>query len=245
MVYRPWHQGQEFATDGGVDLSPAERPVHLYYRSNLDRAIQKQYLDLDLPMKLVGCSDWQDFTTMLQHFVPKSVGIHVELFEQSGITASEFVCMVESLVRLTMPGKKVHIGVDIDRTTKLGTVKALKLSGVCGIVPSVHDYPIAESCIALQQLQQGHAYWPPHILDQLPGNHTTVTQPSDTPIHLTDRQQQVFDLICNRGLSNKQIARALDLSESTVKIHVSAIMRAHGVRNRTQLALTGSTGLRA
>lgn len=57
---------------------------------------------------------------------------------------------------------------------------------------------------------------------------------------LTTRQREVFELIANRGISNKQIARILSISESTVKIHVSAIMRSYCVRNRTQLVLMRS-----
>jgi two-component system nitrate/nitrite response regulator NarL len=57
---------------------------------------------------------------------------------------------------------------------------------------------------------------------------------------LTARQQEIFDLIATRGISNKQIARILDISESTVKIHVSAVMRNFCVQNRTQLALMRS-----
>ena len=59
-------------------------------------------------------------------------------------------------------------------------------------------------------------------------------------IELTPRQRDIFDLIATRGISNKQIARVLGISESTVKIHVSAVMRNFCVRNRTQLALMRS-----
>ena len=58
---------------------------------------------------------------------------------------------------------------------------------------------------------------------------------------LTSRQRDIFNLIATRGISNKQIARELGISESTVKIHVSAVMRNFCVRNRTQLALMRST----
>jgi RNA polymerase sigma factor (sigma-70 family) len=58
---------------------------------------------------------------------------------------------------------------------------------------------------------------------------------------LTPRQRDIFNLIATRGISNKQIARELGISESTVKIHVSAVMRNLCVRNRTQLALMRST----
>jgi DNA-binding NarL/FixJ family response regulator len=59
-------------------------------------------------------------------------------------------------------------------------------------------------------------------------------------VELTARQRDIFNLIATRGVSNKQIARVLGISESTVKIHVSAIMRNLCVRNRTQLALMRS-----
>ena len=53
---------------------------------------------------------------------------------------------------------------------------------------------------------------------------------------LTSRQQQVFDALVG-GLSNKQIARKLDISEHTVKDHVAAILTLYGARNRLELLL--------
>lgn len=53
---------------------------------------------------------------------------------------------------------------------------------------------------------------------------------------LTERQQHVLRLIL-RGAPNKSIGAELELSENTVKSHVSAILRALGVRNRTQAVL--------
>lgn len=56
---------------------------------------------------------------------------------------------------------------------------------------------------------------------------------------LTQRQSDV--LACLRaGKSNKQIAGDLGLSEGTVKIHVTAIFKALGVKNRTQAVITAS-----
>jgi DNA-binding NarL/FixJ family response regulator len=49
----------------------------------------------------------------------------------------------------------------------------------------------------------------------------------------TPRQAEVLTLLA-KGMSNKEIARELDLAESTVKIHVAAIFRELGARNRTQ-----------
>lgn len=51
---------------------------------------------------------------------------------------------------------------------------------------------------------------------------------------LTPRQRDVIGVLAT-GLSNKAIARRLGISESTVKVHIRAIMAATGVSNRTQL----------
>jgi DNA-binding NarL/FixJ family response regulator len=52
-------------------------------------------------------------------------------------------------------------------------------------------------------------------------------------VGLTDRQAQVLALMV-RGLSNRDIADQLDLSEGTVKIHATAVFKALGVNSRTQ-----------
>ena len=51
---------------------------------------------------------------------------------------------------------------------------------------------------------------------------------------LTKRQRDVLRLLA-QGASNKDIAQRLNISESTVKVHVRAIMAVHGASNRTQI----------
>jgi RNA polymerase sigma factor (sigma-70 family) len=63
---------------------------------------------------------------------------------------------------------------------------------------------------------------------------TTAVQPADG---LTSREREVLDLLA-RGASNREIADRLGISESTVSKHVSRILEALGVTNRTQAALS-------
>jgi DNA-binding NarL/FixJ family response regulator len=55
---------------------------------------------------------------------------------------------------------------------------------------------------------------------------------------ITDRQFDILSCI-SRGHSNKQIARELELSENTVKVHVSAMLKSLGLSNRTQAGILG------
>jgi DNA-binding NarL/FixJ family response regulator len=52
---------------------------------------------------------------------------------------------------------------------------------------------------------------------------------------ISPRQRDVLDCV-RRGLSNKEIARELDIAEGTVKIHLAALFSHFGARNRTELA---------
>lgn len=58
------------------------------------------------------------------------------------------------------------------------------------------------------------------------------------PVALSSRERETLEMLV-RGLSNKQIARALRITEATVKVHVKALLRKTHASNRTQLAIWG------
>jgi DNA-binding NarL/FixJ family response regulator len=73
------------------------------------------------------------------------------------------------------------------------------------------------------------------ILDLIKSNKCKAIKKST--INLTPRECQILTLIQERGVSNKTIARMLDISESTVKLHIGKVLKKYGCKNRTQLAL--------
>lgn len=79
----------------------------------------------------------------------------------------------------------------------------------------------------------GQRYVPPEML--LGAQRDVDGEPEPELSSLSDRQRQVAKLLA-QGLSNKEIARRLDLQEITIKVYVSGIFRKLKVRNRTEAA---------
>jgi DNA-binding NarL/FixJ family response regulator len=147
--------------------------------------------------------------------------------------------MLQTFVKGMVPHKNVPIAVSINKTTTLTTIKELQECGVFGIIPVTNEFGFEEAIKGVEALFNRIPYWPKHVIDKLP-NDKKPKAASTTGITLTPRQQQIFKLVSTRGASNKVIAKTLKITESTVKAHVSAILKAYGVRNRTQLVVSAN-----
>jgi DNA-binding NarL/FixJ family response regulator len=90
---------------------------------------------------------------------------------------------------------------------------------------------------AVRLVLAGGTYVPPELLGAMPPPWSAALE-----LDLTPRQQEVLQLVVD-GLSNKEIARSLNLSEQTVKAHVTTLLRALNVTTRTQ-AVVAITRLR-
>lgn len=115
---------------------------------------------------------------------------------------------------------------------KQDIMAALRL-GALGFISKASSADVLEN--ALRLVLAGDVYLPSGLmLSPDGGGAGWPRNPEGAPSRgLTDRQAEVLRLMA-KGESNKQIARALNLSESTVKVHVTAILRALGVTSRAQ-----------
>lgn len=123
-------------------------------------------------------------------------------------------------IRRVWPGRLAVLSAFDDHTT-IGTLLA---KGVAGFIPKRLGLEAVSS--ALRLMLAGETFVPAVML--------SVRKPTDRA-SLTDRERQVLDLLRD-GLSNKGIARQLNLSEVTVKTHLSNAFRKLGVHNRVQAA---------
>jgi len=85
----------------------------------------------------------------------------------------------------------------------------------------------------LSQASERHRIQPAKISDRLRNGRPIGMSSLEG---LTQRQRSVLKLIAE-GYSNKEIARDLQIAEATTKIHVAAVMRHLGARNRTEAAV--------
>ncbi|MDQ2825609.1 MAG: response regulator transcription factor [Actinomycetota bacterium] len=85
---------------------------------------------------------------------------------------------------------------------------------------------------AVRAVARGESPLDPKVAATLLRSRTTRRQLPE----LTERERQVLQLV-GAGLANKQIARRLDISEKTVKAHLTSVFHRIGVSDRTQAAL--------
>ena len=104
-----------------------------------------------------------------------------------------------------------------------------KTMGITGFIPK--STPLAEITQAVECILQGHDWYPANLPDsELSDEASQFTQRLTL---LTPHQYKVLSMLAN-GLLNKQIAFELSISESTVKQHVSAVLKKLHLNNRTQ-----------
>jgi two-component system, NarL family, nitrate/nitrite response regulator NarL len=133
-----------------------------------------------------------------------------------------------------VPIKIVMVAMKEDEATFLEAVR----QGACGYVPK--DASALDVVNAVRSVVQGEAVCPPrlckHLFDLVAQTApTTAPGHEGAPLGLTRREEQLIPMI-DRGLTNKEIAAQLNLSEKTVKNHVHRILRKTGLDSRFSLS---------
>ncbi|MDH5299888.1 MAG: response regulator transcription factor [Gammaproteobacteria bacterium] len=104
--------------------------------------------------------------------------------------------------------------------------------GASGYIPKSASE--GEMLAALEEVLQGGIYVPTQTYSS--GVVTISHGAAKHDLHFTGRQKQVLGLL-GEGRTNKEIANSLGLSEYTIKIHVTAILKLLGATNRTQAVI--------
>lgn len=116
----------------------------------------------------------------------------------------------------------------LSASTDPGIPSEAKALGASGFL---HKASAADEIIAaINGAIDGKSCWPSNAYF---GNNEHVSSLSGA---LTPRQIEVLMYLCE-GKPNKLIARSLDMSENTVRVHVSAILAALGAKNRSEAIL--------
>ncbi len=132
-------------------------------------------------------------------------------------------------VRQLRPGLPVVV---VSAREEPATIRRALGHGAAGFIPKSARPEVLRE--ALLQVLDGEIYTPQAGLE-------AVVDPEEADLarclgELTPQQFRVLGMVC-AGLLNKQIAYDLEVSEATIKAHMTAIMRKLGVHTRTQAVM--------
>lgn len=213
----------------------------------------------DKPMKILIADDHELFRDGLRHVLTQLDGT-VSIVEASDYPQAIALTEAEQgisivLLDLGMPGMPWGEGLQSLRQKLPSDVPIIVLSasddrrhvlqavnlGAAGFIPKTSSSRVMLS--ALKLVLSGGVYLPPALLEQGGDHYSDASGSSagqeNSASFLTPRQREVLALL-GQGKSNKEIARVLQLAEGTVKLHVTAILKALNVNNRTRAVVAAS-----
>lgn len=187
----------------------------------------KVVLEEDPDVEVVGlASSGAQAVQMAQELRPDVVVMDVKMPNGDGIEATRVIKRVCSEVEVLGLS-----GFDDDDTV-VGILRA----GASGYV--LKDAPFAEILLAIRRVSTGQSYLTPSVarsvlweLQRQPGESMPTNEQGLTP-----REVEVLRFI-GKGMSNREIATSLEISERTVENHVRNVYTKLGIRTRTQALL--------
>jgi len=181
----------------------------------------KMFLALDSELEVVGeAANGAEALKMVARLHPDVVLMDLLMPVMDGITAI-------GIIRSDFPEVEV-----IALTSVLEDASVINAVRAGAIGYLLKDTEADELCEAIKMAAKGQVQLSPQAVERLMRE---IRSPQD-PGKLTERETEVLRLLA-QGRSNKEIASALHIGETTAKTHVSNILMKLGVLSRTQAAL--------
>jgi DNA-binding NarL/FixJ family response regulator len=179
------------------------------------------FLAMDPELAVVGeAVDGEEAVHLAQLLLPDIVLMDLLMPVMDGITAT-------ATIRSELPDTEVLALTSVlEDASVVGAVRA----GAIGYL--LKDTDADALCRAIKAAAAGQVQLTPQAAARLM---QAVSTP-ESPEQLTERETEVLRLLA-QGQANKEIARSLNISEKTVKVHVSNILSKLGVQSRTQATL--------
>jgi DNA-binding NarL/FixJ family response regulator len=142
---------------------------------------------------------------------------------------------MDGLVRLRQAAGEIPVVV-VSSMAEARVVSAAIRAGAAGFVPKHSQREVFRA--AFDTVARGERYVPDgYIISDPDSDPGSPQEEAISRLRLLTRQQaKILQLICE-GKMNKQIAFDLSIAETTVKAHITAIMRKLSVYSRTQAVL--------
>lgn len=227
VYFCPWMTSTEDSSKLHEELKSINKITStLKHEANIDVTVSETWASL--------ISLMQD-----QHHKKMLIVFRLDFLEREHMMLGEVLTMLSSMSKFVSDQKTIDIAVVVPGVCDTDLIAQLKRNEVLGIIPGMRFFEKQYAIEAYETLRRGQSHWPAVAIAAPMKRYVRKKKGVD----LTKRQYEIFNLIAKRGLSNKKIADILKISEYTVKIHVSAILRLYGVKNRTQLALANETGV--
>lgn len=184
------------------------------------------FLELQPDIEVVGeAADGAQAARLAQELRPDVVLLDLVMPGTDGVTA------IELMAEAAVDSRVLIVTSFGEHRTVVPAIRA----GARGYV-SKEVEPSALAA-AIRAVAAGHVLLGPEVAAALlSGDASQTSENGGAEPQLTAREREVLDLIA-RGRSNREIARALTVSEKTVKTHVSSVLMKLGVADRTQAAL--------
>ena len=118
-----------------------------------------------------------------------------------------------------------------------GYVRTALSAGAAGYV--LKDTEIGDLRSAISQVMEGRSAVPLDLVSAAMSSDPVSSVSGELGKILTEREQEVVEHVAE-GLTNKEIARKLEISPATVKVHVERLISKLGVADRTQAAVVAT-----